>query len=82
MYELGHSLLPHPGSSAQAQAYRGHIRVELIDTAKKFGFLYSQKGIVRPHSPNFHIHVSVINLYIPTFGQCCQLLAELSAQLG
>jgi hypothetical protein len=60
----------------------GVIRVELIDTAKKFRFMDSQKGIERPHSPNFHVHGSVGDLYIPTFGQCCQLLAELSGQLG
>ncbi len=45
----------------------GVIRVELIDTAKKFLFMDSQKGIARPHTPNFHIHVFVNDLYIPTF---------------
>jgi hypothetical protein len=45
----------------------GVIRVDLIDTAKKFGFMYSQKGIARPHSPNFHVHVPVSDLYIPMF---------------
>jgi hypothetical protein len=27
-----------------------------------------RKGIARPHSPNFHIHVSVSDLHIPTLG--------------
>ncbi len=45
----------------------GVIRVELIGTAKKFRFMYSQKGKARPHSPNLHIHVSVSYPYIPTF---------------
>jgi hypothetical protein len=42
----------------------GVIRVELRDTAKKFGCMYSQKGIARPHRPNFHVHVPVSVLYL------------------
>ncbi len=39
-------------------------------TATKIPFLYSfSGGIVRRLSPNFHIHVSVSDLYIPRIGQ-------------
>ncbi len=33
---------------------------------RKFETNISRKGIARGHSPNFHIHVSVSDLYIPT----------------
>ncbi len=36
-------------------------------TAKKFEFMYSQKKNCAASVP-FHIHVSVTDLYIPTFG--------------
>ncbi len=38
----------------------------VIRTAKKFRFMYSQKMKLYGLSPNFHIHVSVSDLYIPT----------------
>jgi hypothetical protein len=48
------------------------ILLGLVDlavyTAKKFGFMYYQKKELRGHSTNFHIHVTVSDLYIPTFG--------------
>jgi hypothetical protein len=35
---------------------------------RKFETNIPRKGIVRPPSPNFHIHVSVSDLYIPRVG--------------
>jgi hypothetical protein len=37
-------------------------------TTKKFGFMYSQQKELRGLNPNFHIHVSVSDLSIPTSG--------------
>ncbi len=39
----------------------------LAHTATKIPFMYSQKGFCGL-SPNFHIHVSVSDLYIPRIG--------------
>jgi len=39
--------------------------VEFYTAKKQYRNKYSQKGIARPQS-NFHIHVSVSDLYIPT----------------
>ncbi len=37
-------------------------------TAKKIRFMFSKKKKLRGLSPNFHIHVSVSDFYIPTIG--------------
>jgi hypothetical protein len=52
------------GGVVEANSDEGTVTMVLC-TAKKFGFIYSQ---LRGLSPNFHIHVSVSELYIPTFG--------------
>ncbi len=41
---------------------------DLSYTATKFGFMYSQEKELLGLSPNFHIHVSMSDLYISTFG--------------
>jgi hypothetical protein len=35
---------------------------------KEIEFMYFPEKELRSRSPNFHIHVSVSDLYIPTFG--------------
>ncbi len=44
---------------------------------RKFETNIPRKGIARGHSPNFHIHVSVSDLYIPTIDDLPILLQEI-----
>ncbi len=61
------ALLPQYGSwSGPCQGEKVAERTQC--TAKKFQFVYSQKRNWYDLNPNFHIHVSVSDLYIPTIG--------------
>ncbi len=48
--------------------YRPRLGTHCKDTIPKIRNKYSQKRNCAGRSPNFHIHVSVRDLFFPTFG--------------